>query len=72
MNTIGNITEEIIEAICTQQMFNDNTQLGQILQELEFHEGGSVQIEDDGEIAISGDNGRENVKLDIILGIEIK
>lgn len=73
--TIGNITEEIIERICFDELKKWNTsdaegsELLDILTDIEFWEGGSVEIEDDGMVWLSGDNGRQEVHIETILGI---
>lgn len=74
MNTIGFITEEILEQIC-HTVLNDepteqNSDLKDILIDIEFWEGGSVQIEDEDTIWIGGDNGRHQVPLKTILGFK--
>ena len=74
MNTIGNITEEMLKSICFNVLNNplpvENVPLNDKLVDVEFWEGGSVSIEDSGEIWLSGDNGREMVSLEMILGIK--
>lgn len=52
--------DAILTKICTKNQFAD-TRLGQILQDVEFWEGGSVQVEN-GTLRIWGDNGVKDIE----------
>ena len=74
MNQIGNITEGMLEQICLKVVLGNgserNEQLREVFLDIEFWEGGSVQIEDEDTIWLSGDNGRSQQSLSLILGVK--
>lgn len=59
-NTMKNLTQQLENHLINFMMndSNENTLMHEVLWGIEFHEGGSVTLESDDKLWVTGDNGR--------------